>query len=272
MLFLGIFFDTVAMTLQIDQGRLQEILQLLVEWLEMTHMNRKEVETVAGKLGFISACVRPGRLFVSRILQFLRGMPRVGKFPLTQEFQKDLWWWYHFLPGYNGVSMMPLEDWSYPDEVVATDACLEGCGAWHCGTQEYFHLEFPEFIRQKGLCINSLETLTVVVAAKLWDKMWKGKKIVLHCDNSVSVSVINSGRSQTSFLQSCVRELEFVAARCEFEIRANHIPGVENRIPDALSRWHSGAQHREAFWRQVSGLVVKEVFVYEGLFTFLHDW
>ena len=170
MLFLGILFDTVEMTLRIDQERLQEILALLVEWLGMTHMSRKDVEKIAGKLGFVSACVRPGRLFVSRILQYLRGMPRVGKFPITEDFRKDLLWWFHFLPGYNGVSMMPQEEWSYPDEVVASDACLEGCGAWHCGTQEYFHMRFPGFITEMQLCINSLETLTVVVAAKLWGK------------------------------------------------------------------------------------------------------
>lgn len=272
MLFLGILFDTENMTLQIDQERLQEILGLLEEWLGATHMTRREIEKVAGKLGFVSACVRPGRLFVSRILQALRGMPRVGKFPISEEFRKDLLWWYHFLPGYNGVSMMPVEDWSYPDEVVASDACLEGCGAWHCGTQEFFHLEFPEFIKQEHLCINSLEILTVVVAAKLWGRNWRGKRIVVHCDNSASVSVINTGRAHAAFLQSCLRELEFVAAKHEFEVRANHIPGVENRIPDALSRWHSGRQYRDAFWQQVSGLDVKEVFVYEGLFRFIHDW
>ena len=247
MLFLGILFNTVDLTLRIDQERLQEILELLQGWLGMTHMSRKEVEKVAGKLGFVSACVRPGRLFVSRILQFLRGLPRVGKFPISDEFRKDLLWWSHFLPGYNGVSMMPQEDWSYPDEVVASDACLEGCGAWHCGTQEFFHLQFPGFVREKQLCINSLETLTVVVAAKLWGKNWRGKRIVIHCDNAASVSIINTGRSHSTFLQSCLRELEFVAAKYEFEIRANHIRGVDNRIPDALSRWHMGSQFMEAF-------------------------
>ena len=133
-------------------------------------------------------------------------------------------------------------------------------------------MEFPESIKRKNLCINSLEALTVLVSAKLWGKQWKGKKIVVHCDNEVSVSLINTGRSHTPFLQSCMRELEFVAAKCEFEIRANHIPGVQNRIPDALSRWHIGPQYREAFWRHVAGLNVREVFVYEGLFEFVHEW
>ena len=86
------------------------------------------------------------------------------------------------------------------------------------------------------------------------------------------MSVINTDRSHSKFLQSCLRELEFVAAKHEFEIRANPIRGMDNRILDALSRWHMGSQYREAFWSQVAGLKVREAFVYEGLFRFMHDW
>ena len=272
MLFLGILFNTLTLTLEIAQDRLTETEELLDAWLRKTHMTRKEVESLVGKLSFIASCVRPGRLFISRLLECLRGMPQVGKFKVTEEVRKDLLWWREFLPLYNGVSMMALESWSLPDEVFASDACLIGCGGWYCERQEYFHTEFPGFIVEMNLSINALELLTVVVAAKVWGKHWKGKRIVVHCDNEVSVTVMNTGRSHNAFLQSCLRELEFTAAKCEFEIRGNHIPGIENRIPDALSRWHEGELHREKFWVQVEGLRVQEMFVYEGLFAFLHEW
>ena len=167
---------------------------------------------------------------------------------------------------------MAIKEWSLPDAVFASDACLTGCGAWYCEQQEFFHTEFPEFILDKNLSINALELLTVVVAAKVWGRYWGGKRIVVHCDNQVSVTVMNTGRAYNSFLQSCLRELEFIAAKHEFEIRGNHIPGIENRIPDSLSRWHLGPEHRQNFKRQVSGLRVKQIYVYEGLFEFLHDW
>ena len=95
---------------------------------------------------------------------------------------------------------------------------------------------------------------------------------MIHCDNEVSVTVLNTGRARNSFLLACLREIEFLAAKYEFEVRANHIPGIENRIPDALSRWHSGSVYRDQFWAEVKGLHVSEVFVYEGLFRFMHDW
>ena len=272
MLFLGVLFDTLNLTLSVSEERLRETMELLETWLGKAHMTRKDVEQIAGKLGFIASCVRPGRLFISRILEFMRGLPNVGSFPVTEWLRKDLHWWRVFLPQYNGVSMMAMENWSHPDEVVACDACLDGCGAWFPGKLQYFHMQFPEYVLALSLSINALELLTIVVTAKVWGKSWRGQRIVVHCDNQVSVMVMNTGRCHNKFLQACLRELEFLAARHEFEIRGNHIPGITNRIPDALSRWHIGPQYENQFLELVGDLNVNEVFVYDKLFEFAHDW
>ena len=63
-----------------------------------------------------------------------------------------------------------------------------------------------------------------------------------------------------------------LAAIHEFEIRGNWIPGVENRIPDALSRWHTDPRYKQEFLKMVNGLSVTEKYVYEGLFDFSHEW
>ena len=272
MIFLGVQFDTEKLTLEVSEERVRECMTLLDEWLGKEMARRKEVESLVGKLAFMAACVRPGRLFISRLLEFMRGLPKAGRCEVPESVRKDLWWWRRFLPGYNGVSMMLWQGWSLPDEVVATDACLQGCGAWFQTRQEYFHAQFPESVTSKSLSINALELLTVIVAAKVWGKLWRGLRIVIHCDKETSVTVLNTGRSHNSFLQGCLRELELVAAKCEFEIRAVHIRGVDNRIPDALSRWDLGIEHQQCFEEQTAGMVVTEKFVYEGLFEFLHEW
>ena len=272
MLFLGVLFDTDKLTLKVSDERLDEIMMLLQEWIGKTHANRKEIQSIIGKLSFVSACVRPGRLFVSRMLEFLRGLPNVGKFPIPESFKQDLLWWRKFLPLHNGVSMMALEEWSQPDEIFSTDACLTGCGAWCASVLQYFHMMFPSFIPEQNLSINCLELLTIVVAAKIWGKLWSGKRIVVHCDNEVSVKVLNTGRGRNHFLLACLRELELVAARHGFEIRGHHIPGVENRIPDCLSRWNLSDVYETKFREQVKGLHVQEIFVFEGLFKFMHEW
>ena len=198
---------------------MSECMGLLRAWLSKSEATRREVESLGGKLSFIATCVRPGRLFISRLLDYLSELPDFVR--------KDVLWWKTFLPYYNGVSMMPMERWSLPDEVVATEACLSGCGAWFETEREFFHGEFPEEIKKRQLSINALELLTVVVAAKVWRKKWHGMWIVICCDET-SVTVLNTGRAYNSFLLGCLRELEFVAAKCEFEMKAVHIPGVEN--------------------------------------------
>ncbi len=44
---------------------------------------------------------------------------------------------------------MALEEWSSPDEVFSTDACLVGARGWCKG--QYFFTEFPDFIHQLNL-------------------------------------------------------------------------------------------------------------------------
>ena len=78
MIFLGILFDTVKLTLEVSEERLWETRELLEVWLKKTHVSRREVESMVGKLAFLASCVRPGRLFISRMLEFLRGYASGG--------------------------------------------------------------------------------------------------------------------------------------------------------------------------------------------------
>ncbi len=268
--FLGILLDTQALTLEVTEKRLLEITGLVDCWLGKTHATRREIQSLVGKLNFVASCVRPGRVFISRMLTFMSGLPNRGKFQLSSDFRLDLMWWHEFLPLYNGVSMMPWTEWSEPDAVVACDACLVGCGGWFLG--KYFHAGFPEAILRQDLSINCLEFLTLVVSARLWGRHWKGMRILVQCDNLVTVQVVKSGRTQNCFLQSCLRELCFLAATHEFEISAVHIAGVSNRIPDALSRWDLGEVYPATFHSLVSDFSLEEYCVCNADFEFCHNW
>ncbi len=271
MTFLGIQIDTVTMTLEVTEERLVEIRELTASWLNKASASRHEVESIVGKLNFVATCVRPGRVFISRMLNFLRGLSASGKHAIPPDFTLDVKWWNVFLESYNGISMLPTADWSHPDQVFACDACLSGCGAW-TEELEYFHSEFPQFIQDLKLHINALELLTIVVSCKVWGRRWSGLKIKIFCDNDATVSVIASGRSRDPFMQSCLRELVFIASQHEFEIRAVHLPGEDNRLPDLLSRWCLGDRYAKEFHARTDGLRKKEIFVFQGLFQFAHDW
>ena len=72
MVFLGILVDTISCTLSITRDRLDEISALVEDWLGRSRCSFKDLQSLLGKLHFVSSCVRPGRLFVSRLLTWLR--------------------------------------------------------------------------------------------------------------------------------------------------------------------------------------------------------
>ena len=72
MTFLGVIFDSDKMMLEVTLDRVKEISLLVEDWLRKKKASLKELQSILGKLHFISGCVRPGRIFVSRLLNWLR--------------------------------------------------------------------------------------------------------------------------------------------------------------------------------------------------------
>ena len=190
---------------------------------------KKQTQSLIGVLQFVAICVKPGRVFMARLLNFLRECPELGEAIIPEEVKADINWWVTFLPFYNGVSLIPERFWSNPDSIIACDACLTGAGGWCQG--KYFHTAFPQRIQALGMHINGLEMLTLTVALKVWGKFLAGKKVTMLCDNLSSVVVVQTGRARDPFLQACLRELVFLQARWECQIRMQHIRG---RTTDSL--------------------------------------
>ena len=59
----------------------------------------------------------------------------------------------------------------------------------------------------------------------------------------------------------CLRELAFIAAINQFEIRAIHLGSNENRIADHLSRWNLSECHRQQFYELTSEYKLTECVV-----------
>ena len=270
MIHLGVLFNTVTMTMEVTPQRVADTLSEVELWCDKLEASIKEVQSLVGKLQFVCKCVRQGRVFVSRVLNFLRDLSAGGSPVIPEEVRRDLLWFKYFLQDYNGVSVIPMMEKAPCDTFLASDACLSGFGA--VCDREYCKGKFPDHIQCQGLHISALEMLALIVAVKVWTHHFKGLRVGVKCDNEATVWVINSGRSRDPFMQACLRELCFVCAKGQFEVWAEHIPGVSNRLPDLLSRWDLGSGAPEAFRRQTKGLGLREVRVPVDFFHFHHDW
>ena len=120
--------------------------------------------------------------------------------------------------------------------MFSCDRCLTGCGA--CSTTHYFHFQLINLIILQGKYLNQFELYSILIAVREWAPDFAEKNIFIYCDNSTSVQVLDSGCTDCTFVQSCLREIRFYSTKINFRIRAEHLPGEQNRISDCLSRWH----------------------------------
>ena len=84
---LGTMFDTVAMTISVTPERLVELKRLLDMWCNKTTATRRDLECLIGKIQFVSNCVRQGRIYLNRLLQWLHtlGNDRTKQHEIPQE-------------------------------------------------------------------------------------------------------------------------------------------------------------------------------------------
>jgi hypothetical protein len=270
-LVLGVEINTVEGSISVPEERMIEIRALVLEWEGKNESTKVELQSLIGKLQFISKCVQQSRIFINRLLDTLRSISAQKSFIIPEAFRKDLRWWSKFVDIFNGVSYIPPSIWAEPDVTFSTDSCLTGCGGI-CG-YEYFHASFPDFIQSQDLPIHKLEMLAVLVGVRLWGKMCEGQKIRIYCDNQAVVQVINSSRTKDSFMGTCLRELWLEVSKFGFQLRAIHLPGEENRVADWLSRWDCGLCYQNSFHNFIRGEQNKyfNIFTPAALFEFADD-
>lgn len=107
-----------------------------------------------------------------------------------------------------------------------------------------------------------------MAALKLWGVHLQSPRFTLQCDNNNSVQALNTGRSQALGMQAHLREIWFLSALHDFELRTEHIPGCNNTIADHFSRWHLAPSHKAHFTSLTANLVTTQVSCHPEHFNF----
>jgi hypothetical protein len=268
--FLGVLFDVSTMTMSVTPDRLVEIVTLIDQWLNKKKATKCQLQSLIGKLQFVAKCVRAGRVFISRLLQILPTLKcQHHKFYINKEIKKDLMWWRSFIYQFNGVTVIPDLIWSAPDTVFSTDACLKSMGGW--SGKQYFSCMFPEDILEQQHDINVLELYTIVIAIKVWSDNLVEKRVQVLCDNMTSVTVINSGKCKDKMLLALLREIAYLCAHLNCQIKAIHIAGDLNRTSDVLSRAPIDDRSKQKMCSIIDNSWT-EVKVQNNMFSLSNNW
>ena len=240
--YLGIVIDSIKMTVSIDDDKLKRVKVGVAELLDKKSCKRKTLEEVAGLLAHCATVVKGGRTFARRIYNSLKC--NVGeRVELDEIIQQDLIWWSSFVHWFNGkAKVLGAERVTIP---VYTDSSSYGFGG-HI-TEDYFWGVWKEMAlgcphsedsprEAYEDHINITELWPVVVAIHRWGASWRNLDVLVVTDNTQVQGWVNSGRSCNPYAMAWLRELFWVAAFFNINVRACRITSGDNVWADALSR------------------------------------
>ena len=227
---LGVNISVIEGTLSIPHNKLEEVISVVDRHIQKRSISRKQLQSIIGKLLHIAKCVRPARLFVSRLLKKLRGAPRYY-INVTAEMRADLRWFQQFAKKWNGVSFMMT---MVPTREIVADACLTGIGA--ASDRQAYTLDVAD---PSDPIHNSseIEAVNVAVAVETFiGEEDRGSCVRVFCDNMAAVHVFQSGCGKNPVILHAARAVWMVQALYQVHIIFSHIPGSHNELAIVLSR------------------------------------
>jgi hypothetical protein len=118
--------------------------------------------------------------------------------------------------------------------IAETDACPQGFAFWYPSLGKDFATTTPRDTPSNQIIFyEALAVLSVLDDARY--RFPSGSKLVIYCDNSVTVAMFNSLRALPEY--NCILKAAVdILLQKDFQLRVLHIAGENNSVADALSR------------------------------------
>lgn len=230
---LGYRVDTVQMSITIPTAKLEQAVAECDRWANRSVASKKMIQSLAGRLLYLTNCVRHARKFLVRILATLRGIPDGGWVTISPDFKLDLAWFSNYAKSANGVYYYTP---TRPEVEIQCDSSLLGGGG--LAGKYCYEWKYPQTHRQRFKNIHQLEAVNLLVAYSTLAHLVAepGCLIVISTDNISSSIALQTGRTKDIVFGNCARELWLLAAINNHIIEIRHKPGTLIPMADALSR------------------------------------
>lgn len=204
--YLGIRIDVPHRTISIPVKKISELEQLIRWVLSQTHVAKKIVQRLIGKINHIAKCVEPARLFMARVLAALHHAYPADIVQVA-EFKSDLHWFARFLRKYNGRSIIKP---SVPAKVILADSCLTGGGG--TDMSRAYELVYTEAFATAHH-ISTLEAINCLVAMRtLLNSSDRDSTVEIQCDSESAISALAFGRARDPVLLAVCRATWYLSA------------------------------------------------------------
>ena len=235
LIYLGIIINSLRMTIEVPDEKLSEATANLKKWYCQRTCTKRQLKSLIGKLGHICKVVRPGRMFLRRLIDLSTSVKRMHHhITLNTDARADITWWMEFLPQWTAISMIPQTLATRSTDLrLFSDASDIGFGATY--GKAWIRGSWNQPVEE--ISINYRELYAIVAAAFTWGHQWKGKRIIFVTDNKPITKIWDKGTSPSPHIMSLIRPLYLFAACTGFSISFKHIFGIHNSAADALSRF-----------------------------------
>ena len=235
---LGILFNLEDNTISLPEDKLRALLDIIHDWLAQTRADDRQLARLAGKLLWASRVVRPGRVFLNRVLATKRWAASLSApIYIDSAFRADVQWWADSLISTNGISFLVPR----LEVEVSLDASSNG---WHGGrpglagvnhsTGEFFAAPAPpEF---ESWHISAHELICHLIAIRLWGHQWSGQQIRGKSDSEPCVFLLKNGKSRVDLRLHMARTFATLQLTHNCIWQPEWISTKDNVMPDALSR------------------------------------
>ncbi|XP_006818048.1 uncharacterized protein LOC100369622 [Saccoglossus kowalevskii] len=241
--YLGLMLNSKTMTVFLPTNKMGRITAKISEFSTKRTVTKQELLSLLGHLNFAARVIIPGRSFISYLLQLASSVSQLHHHvTFTTACLSELSMWRQFLISWNGIHLiLNSQVVSSSDLHIFTDASsTKGFGGYFQGS--WFSEVWPPqllSVRHDKLSMALLDLYPIVIAAMLWGRHWSQQRIRFNCDNQTTVHVLRKGRasSHCHSINALLRRLTLTAMKHNFIVLAQFVPGRQNSIADALSRF-----------------------------------
>jgi hypothetical protein len=270
---LGFEIDSLRFTARLPADKLEKAFLATASALAQKSLSREEAESLAGFLTFCSKVVILGRVHMRYIWTFVAVYPpgavKSCRRRIPPIVRQDLEWWHTLLPRFNGIMLFNSAEREQIQ--LFTDASALGMGGfWYSGpidvkswkphlTELYASQAFAARVKHDQdtiFDVNVFELGAILLAFEQQAVSWRGKRICTHTDSAISQLGLEH-HTLKGAANAVLRRILIIAAEFDIEITPIWLPGDENELADAISRFKSVANWCPQ-WGDLDSLLLRQ--------------
>ena len=246
--FFRVILNGIGKFLQVPQDKRNKALNMLVRLQSKRTITVKEVQELTGLLNFLAKVIIPGRTFTRRmyikISSKTKKLQQHHHITIDQEFRSDAAIWASFLLKSEEkphTLCHPFIDLNLQLQATEIDLYTDSSANAVLGFGGIYldHWFFGQwesgFIKNKNPRIQYLELYAVCMAVFIWIRDFANYRLILHCDNSAVIQMINLSTSGCKHCMVLIRKLMILCLQHNTRVFAEHVEGSKNGLSDSLS-------------------------------------